>query len=169
MSYTQKFKLPICTSRECASNFNLLLINEKTYDAFLEYLKNNFTPGLRLLLLWTDLNVFKHTSLEPKKDINLLASEIYENYIKENSEKYVDFPSEIITMIENSYKNSKKNEYNACFDEVMQYVYRTLKENYFLNFKQSDSYRELEKDLESDEIIYSRLLASSMISNTELI
>jgi hypothetical protein len=135
----------------------------------MEFLKFNYIEGVRLLLLWTDLNVFNHLSNVPKKEINLLSSEIYDNYIKENSEKYVDIPSDIINIVENSYKISNKNVYNPCFDVVLEYAYTTLKENYYINFKTSDKFKELEKDLESDEIIYSRLLSSSMISNTELI
>ena len=36
--------LPICTTKECASNFNLLLITEKTYDSFMKM------PGCKWIL-----------------------------------------------------------------------------------------------------------------------
>jgi hypothetical protein len=157
-------------SKECAKNFNLLLVTEKTYDAFMRYLSQNSSgEGLRLLFLWTDLNVFKHLSNGTKKDINVLSSEIYDKYINENGEKYIDIPTNIIIKIENSYKKSFKDVYDPCFEELLQYVFNTLKDIYYPNFKISDKYKELEKDLETDEIIYSRLLASSMISSIELI
>jgi hypothetical protein len=169
ISYTKNYSLPILTSKECARNFNLLLVTEKTYDAFMKFLNENSSEGSRLLYLWTDINVFKHKSNGKKNDVNLLSSEIYDIYIKENSEKYVDIPSNIIIKIENSYRNSFKDVYDPCFEELLQYVFNTLKDIYYPNFKISDKYKELEKDLETDEIIYSRLLASSMISSIELI
>lgn len=169
ISYSKNYKLPILTTKECAGNFSLLLVTEKTYDCFMKFLNTHSSDGSRLLLLWTDLNVFKHISNNPKKEVNLLSSEIYDNYIRENCENYVDIPCDIINKIEHSYKSSNKNTYNPCFDELLEYVFNTLKEVYYPNFKISDQYKDLEKDLETDEIIYSRLLASSMISSIELI
>jgi Regulator of G protein signaling domain len=168
LSYQEKFNLPICTTKECASNFNLLLITEKTYDAFMKFLNKHSPDGSKLLLLWTELNVFKHSNKTTKKEISYLATEIYDKYLKENSENYVDIPFNIIEKIQQSYKSLSKNNYHPSFDELLEYVFNTLKDIYYPNFKISDDYKFLEKDLETDEIIYSRLLASSMISSIDI-
>lgn len=168
ISFSENLNLPICTTKECASNFNLLLITEKTYDSFMKFLNSHSQEGSKLLLLWTELNVFKHSCRTPNKEVSLLATDIYDKYLKESSENFVDVPHNIIEKIEYSYRTYNKNLYHPCFDELLEYVFVTLKDIFFPNFKISDDYRILEKDLETDEIIYSRLLASSMISSLEI-
>lgn len=168
ISFSQNFNLPICTTKECASNFNLLLITEKTYDAFMNFLKMHSPEGSKLLLLWTELNVFKHSCKNSNKEVSFLATEIYDKYLKENSEHFVDIPHNIIEKIQLSYRISNKNIYHPCFDELLEYLFSTLKDIYYPNFKISNDFKTLEKDLETDEIIYSRLLASSMISSLEI-
>ena len=160
--------LPICTTKECASNFNLLLITEKTYDSFMNFLNKCSPDGSKLLLLWTELNVFKHSSRNPYKEVSILASEIYEKYLKENSENCINIPHSIIEKIQESYRISSKNIYHPVFDELLDYVFCALKDIYYPNFRISEDYKILEKELETDEIIYSRLVASSMISSIEL-
>jgi len=43
-------------------------------------------------------------------------------------------------------------------------VYDTLNDYYFPAFKNSETFRNLQKELENDEILYSRLVQSKMIS-----
>lgn len=168
ISFRETFNLPICTTKECASNFNLLLITEKTYDSFMKYLQKYSPNGSKLLLLWTELNVFKHSCRTPNKEVSFLATEIFDKYLKENSDNYVDIPYNIIEKIQSSYKTFSKNIYHPSFDELLEYIFTTLKDIYYAYFKISEDYKILEKDLENDEIIYSRLLASSMISSIEI-
>ncbi len=168
ISFYENHNLPICTTKECASNFNLLLINEKTYESFMKFLNKYSKEGSKLLLLWTELNVFKHSSKNPVKELNILSTEIYDKYLKDNSENYIDVPNGIIEKIQISYKSLNNNIYHPCFDILLEYVFNNLKDIYYPNFKISEEYKNLEKDLETDEIIYSRLLASSMISSLEI-
>lgn len=168
-SYHKNTELPIITTKECASNFNLLLLTEKTYNSFSKFLTDFSQDGLRLLLLWTDLNVFKHSSYMQNKKVMLLSSEIFDKYIEEYSECYIDIPADIIKKIENSYRNLNKNLYHPCFDELLEFVFDSLKDKYFPYFKDSDEYKNLQIELENESIIHSRLLGSSTISNIELV
>lgn len=168
LSYYKNPVLPIITTRECAKNFNLLLLTEKTYNSFAKFLSNFSQDGSRLLSLWTDLNIFKHSSYMKSKS-NVCSSDIFEKYINEYSEYYIDIPGDIINRIENSYLDISKNLYHPSYDELLDYVFNTLKDVYFPYFKNSEEYINLEKELKSEEIIYSRLLGSSVISNFEMI
>ncbi len=161
--------LSIFTTKECARNFNILLLTEKTYNSFSKFLTNSSKDGIRILSLWTDLNVFKHNSFMKKKNVNLLSTDIFEKYIKEYSVYYIDIPGDIINKIEISYRNLNKDLYHPSFDELLEYLFNILKEDYFPNFKNSDDYKELENELQNEEIINSRLLGSSTISDIELI
>lgn len=162
----KSLNLPICTTKECAANFNLLLITEKTYDSFFNYLKSNMPEGAKFLSFWTELNVFKHS--KNQKEVTLLSTDVYDKYLNENSEFYIDFPPYLLDNINKSYQKSTKNTYNEVFDGLGEYVYSTLRDYYYPNFKMSRDYKDLENELEKDEIIYSRLVASSMISSMEI-
>jgi hypothetical protein len=166
----QTLNLPICTTKECAANFNLLLMTEKTYDAFYDYLKSYMPEGAKFLSFWTELNVFKHSKKNNEKNssTNLLSTDIYQKYLVETSDTYIDFPPQLIEKIHKSYKNSPKDIYSDVFDSLGEFVFNTLRDYYYPNFKMSVEYRKLEGDLEKDEIIYSRLVASSMISSLEI-
>lgn len=158
------FSLPIFTTKECARNFNLVLINEKSYNSFSKFLENFSQDGLRLLFLWMDLNIFKNNSINSNKKI-IISSDIFEKYIKEYSEFYIDIPGDIIQNIEFSYRNIAKNLYDDSFDELMDFTFNNLKNNYFPVFLESEEYKKLEEDLRNEEIIYSRLLGSSTTIN----
>jgi hypothetical protein len=163
--------LPICTTKECAANFNLLLITEKTYDAFYDYLKSYMVEGAKFLSFWTELNVFKHLNKYNEKKIistNLLSTDLYQKYFVESSPMYIDFPPQLIENIHLSYKSASKDKYSEVFDSLGEFVYNTLRDYYYPNFKMSNEYKKLEGELEKDEIIYSRLVASSMISSLEI-
>ena len=162
----KSMNLPICRTKECVSNFNLLLITEKCYECFYEYMLRNMPEGAKLLNLWTELNVFKYST--NKNELKILSSDIYQKYINENSENYIDFPPDVIQEINCSYKNSSKNSYNSVFDYLVDYAYTSLRDIYFKIFKTSEEYKILEKELDNDEVIYSRLVASSMISSLEI-
>jgi len=162
----KSINLPICRTKECASNFNLLLITEKCYESFYEYMLINMPEGAKLLNLWTELNVFKYST--NKNELKILSTDIYQKYLNENSEHYVDFPPDIIQEINSSYKYSSKNTYNSVFDYLVDYAYDSLRDIYYKNFKTSEEYKRLEKELDDDEVIYSRLVASSMISSLEI-
>jgi hypothetical protein len=171
MKSFKSLNLPICTTKECAANFNLLLITEKTYDAFYDYLKSYMPEGAKFLSFWTELNVFKHSkkNVERKSSsTNLLSTDIYHKYLVESSPMYIDFPPQLVENIHKSYKSSCKDKYSEVFDALGEFVYNTLRDYYYPNFKMSSEYRKLEGELEKDEIIYSRLVASSMISSLEI-
>jgi hypothetical protein len=158
--------IPVCTTKECAANFNLLLITEKAYDAFYEYLRINMHEGMKFLSFWTEVNVFKHSKNDNK--VSLLSTDIYDRYLNLNSDLYIDFPPNLIEKLNISYKNTSKTQYCDVFDDLADYAYVTLKDYYYPSFKVSPSYKTLEEELEKEEIIYSRLVASSMISNIEI-
>ena len=159
--------LPVCTTKECAGNFHLLLISEKTYNSFYNYLKDNPSEGLKMLSFWTELNVFKHSNKE--NGINrILATDIYNKYLHEGSDFYIDFPSNLLNNLNKSYLSTSNNLYNDVFDDLGEFVYSSLQAYDYPNFKKSQNYTILEKQLERDEIIYSRLVASSMISTLEI-
>jgi hypothetical protein len=159
----QSFYLPICTTRECASNFNLLLMNEKTFNSFYFYLRDNMAEGAKLLNFWIDINLFRHNQRKNSK-VQILATDIYDKYIKENAELYIDFPSNLLEGLHKSYLRTEKSLYNDIFDDLCEYVYDTLNDYYFPAFKNSETFRNLQKELENDEILYSRLVQSKMIS-----
>jgi hypothetical protein len=159
--------IPICTTKECAANFNLLLMTEKTYDAFYSYLKNNMPEGAKFLSFWTEFNVFKHSTRSQKKSITILPTDLYEKYLMPNSESYIDFPPYLVENIHQSYKGAPKNSYNSVFDGLGEYVFETLKDYYYTQFKMSNEYKSLEGELEKDEVVYSRLVASSMVSSLD--
>jgi hypothetical protein len=162
----QSLNLPICTTKECASNFNLLLITEKTYNAFYDYLKSYMPEGAKFLSFYTELNVFKHS--KNTGEVNLLSTDIYEKYLDEKSDMYINFPDNLVENIHKSYLKFPKNVYTEVFDGLGEYAYNTLRDYYYPNFKMSKEFKNLENDLEKDEIIYSRLVASSMISSLEI-
>lgn len=157
--------LPICTTKECASNFNLLLITEKTYDAFYTYLRDNAPAGTKLLSFWTELNVFKHSR---NNEVRLLSTDIYGKYLLETSDMYIDFPAKLVVGMHSDYTKNDKSKYSEAFDSLGEYAYNTLRDYYYPSFKVSPEFKKLEEELERDEIIYSRLVASSMISSIEL-
>ena len=159
----QNFYLPICTTKECASNFNLLLMNEKTFNCFYFFLRDNIAEGAKLLNFWIDINLFKHNQRNNNK-VQILATDIYDKYIKENAELYIDFPSNLVENVHKSYMKTDKSLYNDVFDELSEFVYDTLNDYYFPAFKNSETFRKLQKELENDEILYSRLVQSNMIS-----
>lgn len=158
--------LPVCTTKECAGNFHLLLISEKTYNAFYSYLKDNSPEGIKMLCFWTELNVFKHSN--KSNDNRILAADIYNKYLKEGSDFYIDFPSQLLNNLNKSYLKTSNSIYNDVFDDLGEFVYNSLQSYDYPNFKKSKDYIVLEKQLERDEIIYSRLVASSMISTLEI-
>ena len=157
------FYLPICTTKECASNFNFLLMNEKTFNSFYFYLLDHHPDGAKLLNFWIDINLFRFNQ-KINKSIQILSTDIYEKYMKEGSELYIDFPSNLIEDFQKSYLLFDKSFYTEVFDELSEFVYESLSEYYFPIFKDSESYRKLRSELENDEILYSRLVQSSMIS-----
>ena len=159
----QRFYLPICTTKECASNFNLLLMNEKTFNSFYYFLRDKMSEGAKLLNFWIDINLFRHNQRKNSK-VQILASDLYEKYIKQNAELYIDFPSNLVEGIHKSYLKTEKSFYNDIFDDLSEFVYDTLNEYYFPAFKNSENYKKLQKELEIDEILYSRLIQSNMIS-----
>ena len=161
----KSLNIPICMTKECASNFSLLLMNEKTYNSFNEFLKKYMPDGSKFLTLYTELNVFKHNQ---NHDNKILSSDIYETYLNHNSKMYIDFPPYLIDKIHIGYKTSNKNSYDSVFDSLGEYCYNILKDYYYPNFKLSNEYNTLETELEKDEIIYSRLVASCMISSFEI-
>jgi hypothetical protein len=165
-SYT-KVSLPVCATKECASNFHLLMISEKAYNSFYDYLKEHSKDGLKLLSFWTELNVFKHSNRINSSN-PILSTDIYEKYLNEGSELYIDFPAKLLTNINKVYLNTSKSIYNDVFDDLGDFAYTNLENYDYPNFKNSDMYKNLEKDLEREEVIYSRLVASSMISTIEI-
>lgn len=171
MKSFKSLNLPICTTKECAANFNLLLITEKTFDAFYDYLKSYMSEGAKFLSFWTELNVFKHSNKYNERkssSTNLLSTDLYHKYLVESSPMYIDFPPQLVENIHVSYKSASKDKYSEVFDALGEYVYNTLRDYYYPNFRMSDEYKKLETELEKDEIIYSRLVASSMISSIEI-
>jgi hypothetical protein len=162
----KSLNLPICTTKECAANFNLLLYTEKTYDAFFNYLKAYMPEGAKFLSFHTELNVFKYT--QNQKEINTLSTDIYEKYLNENSLLYIEFPSHLVDSLHKSYQNSGKSCYSNVFDSLGEFAYNALKDYYYPNFKMSNEYKQLENELERDEVIYSRLVASSMIQSADI-
>lgn len=159
----QRFYLPICTTKECASNFNLLLMNEKTFNSFYYFLRDKMAEGAKLLNFWIDINLFRHNQRKNNK-VQILATDIYDKYIKQNAELFIDFPSNLVEGIHKSYLKTEKSLYNDIFDELSEFVYDTLNDYYFPAFKTSENFNKLQKDLEFDEILYSRLIQSNMIS-----
>ena len=162
----KSLNLPICTTKECASNFNLLLITEKTYNAFYDYLKICMPEGAKFLSFYTELNVFKHSRNSGK--VTLLSTDIYEKYLDEKSDMYINFPDSLLENLNQSYQKFPKNVYTDVFDSLGEYTYNNLRDYYYPNFKMSKEFKNLENELEKDEIIYSRLVASSMISSLEI-
>ena len=123
--------------------------------------------GAKFLSFWTELNVFKHSRNSSNAN-NILSTDIYEKYLRENSDMNIDFPPHLVEAVHRSYKTQYKNAYCDGFDALGDFVYNTLKDYYYPSFKMSKEYKQLEKDLEKDEIVYSRLVASSMISSLEI-
>ncbi len=162
----QVLNLPICATKECASNFNLLLYTEKTYNAFFCYLKSYMPEGAKFLSFYTELNVFKHSLNH--NEINILSTDIYQKYLNENSQFYIDFPPHLLENLHSAYQSSEKTSYSGVYENLGNYVYATLKDYYYPNFKMSSEYKSLESDLEMDEAIYSRLVASSMIQSSDI-
>lgn len=159
----KRFYLPFCTTKECASNFNLLLMNEKTFNTFYFFLKDKMVEGAKLLNFWIDINLFRHNRRKNNK-VQILATDIYDKYIKQNAELYIDFPSNLIEGIHKSYLKTEKSLYNDIFDDLSEFVYDTLNDYYFPAFKTSECFKKLQNVLENDEILYSRLIQSNMIS-----
>jgi len=166
MRTCQDFYLPICSTKECASNFNLALMNEKTFNAFYFYLKENIPEGSKYVNFWVDLNNFKNvgSGIEAENHTQILSTDIYDKYLKEGSEFYIEFPVNAVENIHKSYLNSSKNLYSQVFDDLLQHVYERLKDYYFPLFKNSEPYRKLEEELDKEEKLYSRLIESRMIS-----
>ena len=157
------FYLPICITKECANNFNLLLMNEKTFNCFFKFLREEMPSGAKLLNFWIDVNLFRHNQRKNMK-VHILATDLYNKYINPNSEFYIDFPSKLIEGFNKSYLKTDKSFYNNIFDELSEFVYESLNDYHFPSFKNSDVFKKLEKELENEEIVYSRLIQSNMIS-----
>jgi len=113
-----------------------------------------------------DLNNFKNvgSGIEAENHTQILSTDIYDKYLKEGSEFYIEFPVNAVENIHKSYLNSSKNLYSQVFDDLLQHVYERLKDYYFPLFKNSEPYRKLEEELDKEEKLYSRLIESRMIS-----
>jgi len=96
--------------------------------------------------------VFKHSNKTSSSDSKIIATEIYDKYLREGSDLYIDFPSRLLNNFNQSYLKTNKAIYNTAFDDLGDYVYSTLHTYDFPSFKNSPEYRELEKNLERDEI-----------------
>ena len=158
------YALPTYITKEFASDFSLLMMNEKTYTAFSDYLKTNDINGYNYLCFYTEVNVFRH-----KNSIgitNIIATDIHGRYLSQSSKNHIDFPEQLIVKLQQNYQNCEKNKYDKSFDALCDYAFTKLRDEYFLKFKSAKEYNKLVADLEKDETIYSRLIASSMIMNS---
>jgi hypothetical protein len=153
------YKLPTYTTKEFAADFSLLMINEKSYLAFCEYLKTNVKSGYNYLCFYTEVNVFKHQNTDGIT--NMIATDIHNRYLND-----LEFPEELIVKLQNNYKSCEKNKYDYAFDALCDYAFAKLRDEDFVKFKSSSEYKKLEVDLGKEESIYSRLISSSMIMNS---
>ncbi len=157
------FYLPYYTTSECLSNFNFLLINERTFNCFSSFLREVHPEGVKLLNFWIDVNVFRFNQKKGSNICPVLPTDLYEKYLKEGSELYIDFPSNLVKNLERSYLTREKDEFSEAYEDLSNYVYETLSNYYFPIFKSSDSYQSLRKELEDDEYLYGRLVQANMI------
>lgn len=158
------YHLPTYITKEFASDFSLLMMNEKTYSAFSDYLKVYDINGYNYLSFYTELNVFRHK--QSSGITNMIATDIHGRYLHPSSKCYIEFPESYVIKLQNSYKNCEKNKYDNGFDSLCEYAFLKLRDEYFYKFKNTPHFKKLEAELEKDETIYTRLIASSMIMNS---
>jgi len=151
---------------ESISNFDLMLMSERPYYNFMKYIREEQIEGLKLLNFWTVSNVFKYNS---SQNHTILASEIYEKFLKEDSINYINFRPDLIEEFVECYQKIEQNRYSLILDNMKNIVYTQLRDFYFPKYKMSRCYKVFKQEIRQEELIYSRLIASDMMSNSELI
>ena len=198
-------------SKECATDFNLLLITKPCYTKFNNYLKKySINLGYLYLQFYTELitlknymkletalqknilqcrintdnkisnntdninkiNLFNEFTSLDYNNINILKKNnkksiiyIYNKYLNANSNTSVELPEHITQSIHMSYTKNSKNQYTKEWDEVLVYLYETLKSYYYEEFKNSNDYFDLLIMLEEEENINLKFILGSIIEN----
>jgi len=141
-------------------------MSERQYNHFALYLKESNIEGLKLLNFWTIANLFKYQG--DKSNQIILACDIYNQFLKRDSINFINFKPELVDKFIESYQNIENTKYSYIIDEMSQVVYNHLRNFYFHKYKLSDIFEKFKNVIKSEEIIYSRLVASDMTNNSYL-
>jgi len=170
-TYQSNSFIPIPPNRECIESIDIVLHIPLAIDFFYDYLeklshKSN-PDAMRYFALYIDLRWYDRVCQEEDSQIDEkreIARAIYYQYLEEESEFAINFDPNLLGVLQGKAKALDENLNEYLFIEVYAFVLDKLRE-YFIGFKNSQAFVELEDEIKRQEKLYEVLVDAEFINN----